>query len=272
MEISVIIFDLLVLTILLISIGIATLRGFIREVLTIFGVVGGVAAAYFLGPLLAPTFNGWLVGDAEGDEIPKLLGIIPYDMVADFLAYGLIFIIVVIILSFVSHFLSSAAKALGLGILDRVLGALFGCVRAVIIIGIIYMPFYMLADKEYRTELFGNAKSYSYVERITAQLHSFMPESVTEEIEDDKKKGKDGIAEKLRREVEEKFQEVTGGDKDNKDSKTTDSKTAEPETTEDAPPPKPPANPSGYEDNQRERLEQLFEEGIDGMNEGNANE
>ena len=62
--------DILVLAVLLISALIAFLRGFIREVLTITGVVGGLAAAYFGGPLLAPLMRGWL-GVQEGVEPNK---------------------------------------------------------------------------------------------------------------------------------------------------------------------------------------------------------
>lgn len=269
MDVLTLVFDVVIIAILLISVLIAVLRGFIREVLTIFGVIGGVAAAYFLGPLLQPLFHGWLVGDTSEEEVAELFGIIPYDMLADFLAYGIIFVIVVIILSLLSHMLSSWARAVGLGVVDRILGAAFGVIRAVIILGILYMPLYMLADKEDREGWFGTAKSYPYVERITEQMHKFMPDSVTEGAE----KEKGNIADKLRKEMEAKFQEVTGDKKESKaqddDAAATLSKDAE---ESDAPPPTPPSTPSGYEDNQRERLEQLFEDGIEGMNEGNTNE
>ena len=52
--------DVIAALIMLASIGIAILRGFIREVLTIFGLVGGAVAAYVGGPLLTPTVRGWL--------------------------------------------------------------------------------------------------------------------------------------------------------------------------------------------------------------------
>lgn len=258
MDIASLVFDCLAGLILLISVGIAVLRGFIREVLTIFGVIGGALASYFIGPLLSPVFNGWLVGDVTDDEIPKLFGIVPYDMLADFLAYGLIFVFVVIVLSLVSHALSGWAKALGLGVLDRALGALFGLVRAVIIVGIIYMPFYMLADEKDRAEWFGQAYSFKAVERITGQMQTLMPESVEDEVEEQKEKGKDSIADKLRKEVEQKFQEVTGDVKEEA-AKVKDGTT----DTQEEVMPTPPANPSGYKDTDREHLDQLFEQGID---------
>ena len=57
MDVLTLVFDVVIIAILLISVLIAVLRGFIREVLTIFGVIGGVAAAYFLGPLLPVSYT-----------------------------------------------------------------------------------------------------------------------------------------------------------------------------------------------------------------------
>lgn len=269
MDIASLIFDFLTALILLISVGIAVLRGFIREILTIFGVIGGAFAAYFVGPMLAPSFNNWLVGDAAEDEIPKLFGVVPYDMLADFLAYGLIFVLVVIVLSLASHALSGWAKALGLGVLDRALGALFGLVRAVIIVGIIYMPFHMLAADEDRQEWFGEAYSFVTVERITGQMQQLMPASIEEQAEEQKQKGKESIADKLRKEVEEKFQEVTG---DVKEEAATPQNNASEADADEAKAPTPPSNPSGYEDIERERLDQLFEQGIDSKSGDNVND
>ena len=75
------VFDVIVLIVLLVSALIAFLRGAIREMLTILGVVGGMAAAWYAGPLLIPHMEGWL-GVQEGVEPEKLLGVLPYDILA----------------------------------------------------------------------------------------------------------------------------------------------------------------------------------------------
>ena len=138
------IIDVIVLLVLIASVLIAFLRGFIREILTIIGIIGGMAAAYFTGPMLAPTMRGWLgVKEAvEGEEQAKLFDLIPYIYVADALAYGAIFIVFVVILSFLSHFLAEFVSKIGLGALDRTLGVIFGIVRGVLLVGIIYLPVY----------------------------------------------------------------------------------------------------------------------------------
>src|SRR6188474_2988360 len=123
------IFDVIVLIAVFISSIVAFLRGFIRELLTIVGVVGGVIAAFFGGPFLLPQMNKWLDVPADKTKMTKLFDIIPMDIVATICTYGLIFIVVVIVLSVLSYFLSSGAKALGLGPVDRVLGVIFGMAR-----------------------------------------------------------------------------------------------------------------------------------------------
>jgi hypothetical protein len=112
------IIDILVLLVLALSALIAFLRGFIREVLTIFGVLGGMVAAYYAGPMLLPLMEGWLGVDPAAEDPQKLFDIIPYTYVAAFLAYGSIFVIVVVILSIISHMIAEAVKSVGLGAVD----------------------------------------------------------------------------------------------------------------------------------------------------------
>ncbi len=132
--------DIIAALIMLASIGIAILRGFIREILTIFGLVGGAVAAYIGGPLLAPTVQGWL-GVVEGDENPEMFfNMLPYPLLGNILSYAAIFIIFVILLSVLSHFLAESVKSLGLGAVDRTLGMVFGIARGILFLGLLYLP------------------------------------------------------------------------------------------------------------------------------------
>ncbi len=174
------IFDILVLAALLISAVIAFFRGFIREILTILGVVGGLAAAYFGGPALSPVVRGWF-GDGgnegEGDTAARLFGLIPYDMAADAISYGAIFIVVVIVLSVASHLLSGWAKAIGLGAVDRTFGVIFGLVRAVVILALLYLPVSLFFDRETRDGWFGDSRTYVYVDTTAGWMLALVPDS-----------------------------------------------------------------------------------------------
>lgn len=172
--------DILVIAVLLISALIAFLRGVIREILTITGVVGGLAAAYFGGPLLQPHMRGWF-GVEDGVEPERLFGILPYDIVADALSYGAIFIIVVIILSVLSHFLAEGARSVGLGAVDRSLGFVFGLLRGIVLLGLLYLPVHLFIDQDSKDAWFSNSRTHFYLERVSSAMAEFIPEDAVEE-------------------------------------------------------------------------------------------
>ncbi|MBP7722638.1 MAG: CvpA family protein [Alphaproteobacteria bacterium] len=178
------IFDVIVLIITLISAFIAFLRGLIREVLTIFGVVGGLAAAWYAGPMLLPYMKDWL-GVKEGAEPEKLLGVLPYDILAVILAYGIIFIVVALVLSIVSHILAETARAIGLGPVDRTLGVIFGIARGILLVSIPVMVMQLITSDEQREEWFKDSKTYFYVDQVSVALLDMVPDSTVEKFKED---------------------------------------------------------------------------------------
>ncbi len=173
------IFDIIVLVAVALSVAIAALRGFIREALTIVGVVGGLATAYFGGPVLAPLMRDWLGVKVPVDGVPaqKLFDVVPMTLVADFCAYGLIFLLVVITLTVLIHFLATGIKALGLGPVDRILGAAFGVVRAVLLLALIYLPVYLISNPTDRDQWFSGSRTRPYVEQTSIWINSFLPKT-----------------------------------------------------------------------------------------------
>lgn len=178
------ILDIVVVVVLFISAIIAFLRGLIREVLTIAGVAGGLAAAYFLGPILIPIMRSSLgIGDVTGaEEMEKFFGILPQDVVADALSYGLIFIIVVILLSVISHFAAESVKKIGLGAIDRTFGFIFGLLRGILILGLLYMPAYLFIDGATKDTYIGTSKTRAYLEKTSEALASFIPSETTDNL------------------------------------------------------------------------------------------
>lgn len=174
--------DIIVGSILLISSIIAFIRGFIREVLTIFGVVGGMIASYIAGGTFSDAVEKWITPETsnfelEQQEAPKLFDLIPYPIAADILGYGGVFIVVVGVLSVISHFLSEFLRKLGLGAVDRSLGVVFGIVRGIILLGLLYLPVYMLVDAETKTRWFSNSRSFVYLEKTSEVIAGFLPSS-----------------------------------------------------------------------------------------------
>lgn len=183
-------FDIGVVVILLISAGVSFFRGFIREVLTIFGVLGGALIAFMFGDDLKPIMRGWF-GITEGKEPEKLFDAVPMTIVADISSYAAIFIIVFLLLQLASYFLSSAVKASGLGPVDRTLGVFFGIARGIVLLGVLYLPFQLILPEENKKEWFDHSKTIFFVEQSSNWLSSFMPDR--KEAEDKTKDARDRL-------------------------------------------------------------------------------
>lgn len=169
-------FDAVAIVIILISIMVAIFRGLIREVLTLFGMFGGALAAFIGGPLVIPAMNN-LLGVEEGEDPEVFLGLIPYDLLAVILAYLSVFIVFLIILSVLSHFLSAAVKNLGLGAVDRSLGALFGIARGLLVLGLLYLPVYFVVERENveQWQWVSGSKTHGYVVQISEMIIGYIP-------------------------------------------------------------------------------------------------
>lgn len=171
-------FDLVILGVLLVSAIFAFLRGFIREVLTILGVVGGLAAALAFGKKLVPLMNDWIGVDPKAEEPQLMMGVVPYTIVADVLAYGSIFLIVVIVLSLISNLLAGWARTIGLGAIDRTLGVIFGIARGVLVLAVLYLLPYLLFEEDARKDWFKESRLIVYIEQTSSWLAEFLPDSV----------------------------------------------------------------------------------------------
>lgn len=234
------IIDIVVVLAVLASALISFMRGFIREVLTIAGVVGGLLAAVFVGPLFAPMVRTWYGVGVEGKEPAKLFDIIPMEIVADVTTYGVIFITVVIIISVLSHMISGAAKAMGLGPVDRTLGVIFGVARALVLLGLVYLPFHLLMDDSRKEEFFKDSKTHFFIEKMASAMAAYLPES-----DDVEKKVDDATSDIIKKKLEE--EDLLGNGR--KASEKTSDTTA-------------PAEDEGYKKEQRQKLDQLFNEPV----------
>ncbi len=236
------IIDTLVLVVLLISAVIAFLRGFIREVLTIAGVLGGSAAAYIGGPVFVPTMHGWLGVEADV-EPEKLFGMLPYDLLGTALAYGLIFVVVVLVLSVISHFLAEGARSLGLGAIDRTLGFIFGLARGIVLLGLLYLPVHLFIEQEAKDQWFEGSRTHFYIAKVSDSLSGFLPE-------DAKDKAGEGIdAAKEANSARKKLEDIRlldGGEKPA--SRDAPNLGALPSVNE------------GYSEEFREKMDRLFED------------
>lgn len=116
-------FDAIVFLILLISGVFAMLRGFTREVLSIFAWAGAAIAAAALFPYARP-FGQVLIAPA---------------WLADTISVVTIFIVAVVLLTFLNHAISQRVKGSPVGALDHTLGFIFGAGRGALLAVIIFL-------------------------------------------------------------------------------------------------------------------------------------
>lgn len=111
-------FDYVILAIVGLSVGLGWWRGFVYELLSLFGWM----AAYFVARLFAPGLAQF-IPDAVASDAAKTA-----------VAYGCLFIGTLIVCGIVAWSLSKLVKFVGLGWMDRIMGAGFGACRGVLLV------------------------------------------------------------------------------------------------------------------------------------------
>jgi len=111
-------FDLALIAIVALSTLFAFARGIVRELIALATWVAALVAAF----VYAGTVAGWFSGLDMSVAVKHVL------------AFALILIVVLVAGALVARTLSGAVKAIGLGFVDRLLGAAFGAVRGVAVV------------------------------------------------------------------------------------------------------------------------------------------
>jgi len=234
------IFDIIILAALVVSCVVSFFRGFIREVLTILGVVGGAVASFTLAPVVAPVIGGWLGVKPGADNQPDIFGILPADKAAIVFAYGGIFLVVVIVLSIFSHFLSKGAKAVGLGAVDRSMGVVFGLARALVILSLIYFAAAKVIDQKTLNGFFAESKAIVFIETGATWIDALMPKELSDDADKQVQSIKNKAAETTRDRL--KRIDILGGD-------------------DEVPPPETPkSDDPGYDQDQRREMQDLIKQ------------
>lgn len=152
--------DPIVLVVLFVSAVYATYRGFVSETLSIFAWAAAAFATLFFGPRLAPL--------ARGLFSSPLLGVL--------VGYATIFLVVLIPLSFMSFRFAQSVKNSQVGTLDRSLGAVFGVVRGLAIIGLAYIAFSAIVPVRSQPDWIANAKLLPVIQASSEALLSLVPD------------------------------------------------------------------------------------------------
>lgn len=151
--------DAVMLAIILISGLLAMVRGLVREVLGIAAWIGAAAAGLKFYPKVVPLLDGVI-------QSPKL--IVPA-------AFGIVFLVVLVILLIISAWIGSLVRDSALSGLDRSLGLAFGLVRGGVIVCLLYIGLSMLLQPAEWPGSLTNARFLPYAEQGAEWLVGFLP-------------------------------------------------------------------------------------------------
>ncbi len=163
--------DAILFALMLVSALLAMVRGFSREILSVISwLVAAVAAFLFYKPL-TPYFAEYISSDT----------------VAMAASAAAIFLVTLIIVSYITLRIADFIIDSRIGALDRVLGFVFGAVRGLLLV-VVAMLFFNWLAPENQPEWVANAWSKPYLDNFGKQLVAALPENpeqiILEKIQD----------------------------------------------------------------------------------------
>ena len=161
------IFDYAVLTIIGLSVIFSVMRGAVREVLAI---VGWVAAFY-----VARTYTSEL--------LPMMPADIPSESLRIVAAFLVLFLATLLLAALLAIAISAVFKKVGLGWLNRLLGALFGVLRGLLIVCVVvFLAGLTDIPKDARWR---NAMFSAPIEALVVTMLPWVPEGIAKHVKYD---------------------------------------------------------------------------------------
>lgn len=132
-------------------------RGIVYEVLSLVGWV----AAFYVSQMYAPTAAAWLPMQGSSQMLRYAAGFV------------VVFVAVLVTTALVSWTVKKLLSAVGLGLLDRVLGSLFGLMRGVVILLAVTVFVGMTPMRE--TEAWKQAQGTQWLQQFLHVLKPVLP-------------------------------------------------------------------------------------------------
>ena len=176
------VFDAGVILILLISAFLAYMRGFVHEILSVGGWIGAIFTTFYSFPY----------AKLYARELIKI------ELGADLAAGLLIFVLSLVVFSFITRAISKRVQGSMLNVLDRALGFLFGLARGAIVVCILYIGFSVVLPKEEQPPIIVGAKSMELINPGADLLRVILPKNTSS-------KAMSGVASKAKEKTEAIF-------------------------------------------------------------------
>ncbi|RYE84627.1 MAG: CvpA family protein [Hyphomicrobiales bacterium] len=156
--------DAILVGIMLLSALLAMVRGFSREVLSVVSWLAAAAAAFFFYQPLTPYVQEYVTSEKIA-MVAAALGI---------------FVITLIIVSFITLRIADFIIDSRIGALDRALGFVFGAARGLLLVVVAMLFFNWLSPADTQPTWITNAKSKRYLDDLGARLIAAVPEKPAE--------------------------------------------------------------------------------------------
>jgi membrane protein required for colicin V production len=154
--------DMLVIGIVILSGLLAFARGFVRECLSIVSWLGAAGAALYAMPLLRPYAERY----------------VPKGAIADAVAAGVVFVLVLIALTLITSRISRRVQRSSLSALDRTLGLIFGLMRGALLVAIGFIALgFVLPKSGDRPQWLAQSKTAPLFASATESLVKLLPAS-----------------------------------------------------------------------------------------------
>ena len=162
------ILDGILIGITLFSAVLAMVRGFSREVLSVASWIAAAVAAYYFYPLLVPSAADYTTSTT----------------VATIGSAAVIFLVALIIVSFITMRIADFIIDSRIGALDRTLGFVFGAARGVLLVVVGMLFFNWLIDEPRQPPWVTEAKSKPLLDQLGDRLVNILPEDADATILD----------------------------------------------------------------------------------------
>jgi membrane protein required for colicin V production len=152
------ILDGVVLAVVLLSAVLAMMRGFLREVLSIGSWLAAAAGAFFLYPSFLPFAQQYIT----------------QEVFATAAVVGVLFFLILIIVSYLTMKLSDVVAESAIGPLDRTLGFLFGAARGVLlfVIAALFFDYFVGTAPQWVAD----SRSKPILDQLGAELMAILPD------------------------------------------------------------------------------------------------
>jgi len=157
--------DIVIVVVLIVSGFLAYFRGLVREVLSLATWIGAALAAYYSFPFLKPYARD-IIG-AKG--------------IADAVTGVALFVVALLILTFLNHMISGRVKDSALGNVDRGLGFLFGVARGALLVCVAYIVATWFWENDDLTSYIGEPRAMPYVRDGADMLRQVVPKNFKSE-------------------------------------------------------------------------------------------